>query len=92
VAIGPDTVITRNPNIMFSDFENSVVMMDVEAGDYYDVDETGAALWKLLEQPMTLQAACDRLTQEFDVDPETCQHDVSEFLEEVAQIGLVTLS
>ena len=77
---------------MFSDLENTVVMMDVEAGEYYDVDEVGAHIWKLLDQPITFEALCARLSDDFEVDGDTCRSDVGEFLDEVAKLGLVTLS
>ena len=51
------------------------------------LNESGALLWKALEQGSDRQGLVDALTAEYVVDPETALADVDEFLGKLAKTG-----
>ena len=51
------------------------------------LNETGALLWKALEQGGDREALTDALTAEYAVDRATALSDVDEFLEKLAKTG-----
>ena len=84
-----DSVIRRNPAIIFTDLDDIVVMMDTDEGKYYEFDAIGARIWTLLEHPRPVAEMCEVLVGEYDVIHERCCRDVLSFLEEADALGIV---
>ncbi|MGN0277187.1 MAG: lasso peptide biosynthesis PqqD family chaperone [Hominisplanchenecus sp.] len=83
------TVLKRKAGIMTADMDGSTVMMDIETGKYYNLGETGGAVWELLEEPMSVGDLVDRLLQEYKVSRENCMEDVRSFLTALMERGLI---
>lgn len=86
-----DSVVTRDESLMFSDLDGETVMMSIESGKYYGLDDIGSRIWELIEQPRSVGDLCDTLLTEFEVDRDTCQQHVLEFLEELRDESIVTV-
>ncbi len=88
----PQTILSRNADILHADSgEGTGVMMSLEAGHYYGLDETGFRIWALLEQPRSLAELTDLLMSEFAVDEVTCRADVMEFATQLIDNKLVEI-
>ena len=74
------SLVSRNEAIVFTDLDDTIVMMDVDEGQYYELDPVGARIWTLLETGRSAADLCGALAAEFDVDPDTCHRDTLEFL------------
>jgi hypothetical protein len=88
-SITADTVLERNPAILFNDFDDGIMMMDIESGLYFDVDPIGSRIWNLLEAPTSLAQICNSLVNEFEVDEPNCIADTAEFLSDLVDKGLL---
>lgn len=56
---------------------------------YYGVNAVGARVWKLLQQPRSVQELRDALIDEYEVDAERCQSDLMALLEKMRSEGLI---
>ena len=83
------TTVARNETILFTDLDDTVVMMDVDEGRYYELDPVGAKIWTLLDTARTVAELCEALVAAYDVEPEVCRRDVLAFLNEIEDMGLV---
>ena len=81
--------IIRSEDFITSTVENELVMMSLEKGIYYGLDAIGSQIWENIEQPITVNALCQRLTTQFEVDVAQCQADVLAFVNELLTEGLV---
>lgn len=72
-----------------SDLGEEVVILDVNAGLYYGLDAVGARVWSLLQEPRTVLEVRDVLLEEYDVEPERCERDVLDLLQQFAGEGLI---
>jgi hypothetical protein len=90
-AITGNTTIERNPSILFNDFDDGLMMMDIDSGNYFDIDSVGGRIWALLESPTTIDRICESLVAEYDVEADLCRAETVGFIEELAGKGLVTL-
>lgn len=88
-SIDLNSTLVRSEHILASPVEKSLVMMDIEGGDYYSLDEIGAAIWERLVEPLLVRDLCTQLTAAYAVEPEVCQQDVLAFLDELIEAGLV---
>jgi hypothetical protein len=74
------TVISQIEEIVDSDIDGETVMMSIENGEYYGLDDIGSLIWKLIEKPINVSDLIDTLLERFDVDRKTCERDVLVFL------------
>ena len=89
MSLPPETCIARNPDLVAAPVGDELVMLSVELGKYYALNEGAAAVWQGLEQPVTVEKLCAALQERFDVSPEECRRDVSGYLEELDAKGLI---
>ena len=89
VTIDPTSVVSRNEAIVFTDLDDTIVMMDVDEGKYYELDPIGVRIWTLLETSRTAADICDALAAQFDVDLDTCRRDTLEFLQTASSMRIV---
>lgn len=72
-----------------SKIDNEVVMMSVDQGEYYGLDETGSRIWEMIEEPVSVNDLVRMLIDEFDVSFEECQKDTLDFLNDLNAKGLL---
>ena len=83
VVVTPDTLI----NIV----GNEAVLLNLANEQYYGLDEIGTSIWHALTTNETIQAAYEKLLNEYEVSAEVLQKDVRELLEKLLAHGLVEL-
>ena len=70
-----------------------IVILNHNKGAYYGLDEVGALVWNNLEgEPKTLEALCEAVTSEYDIDAETCRGDIELLLEDLISEKLVEVT
>ena len=83
--------IQRNASMITSNLDGEIVMMSVENGEYYGLDEIGTRIWELLEKPIVIDSLIHCLTLEFEVEREECEQDTLDFLKDLFARNLITL-
>ncbi|NNE99289.1 MAG: PqqD family protein [Pyrinomonadaceae bacterium] len=83
IELTPETVIRRSETLLSNNLGEDIVMMDIEDGSYYGLENVAAQIWKMTEQPISVGSLCDQLTNEYDVSPEKCKQDVMTFLDDL---------
>ena len=89
-ALSMDSVVAHNEDVLFSEVADGMSLMDIESGKYFHFDETGARIWKQMDGQVTISDLCEKLQDQFEVDAETCRNDTLEFLQQLAEMDLVT--
>jgi hypothetical protein len=70
---------------------DELVLLQLERGVYFTLNETGARLWEAIGEGATAGALRDALVASFEVAPEEAWNDVVELLGELADEALVRL-
>ena len=81
--------IEISDKVVFKTFEDEIILLHLDSGIYYGLDAVGSRFWSLLEQEQDVDAALDRMAEEFDVDRATLDRDCRELLGELREKGLV---
>lgn len=68
---------------LFSTLADEAVLLSLRNGKYYGVNHVGAAIWSIVQQPVTLAEIEAHLMDEYAVDEETCRAEVAKFLEQM---------
>ena len=64
--------------------------MSLSQDQYISLNEVASVIWELIsEQPHTLDELTEKLLAEYEVDLETCEREVREFIGELEEKGLV---
>lgn len=83
-----DTVLV-SPDQVSTELGSETVILGVEAGRYFGLNEVGARIWALVQAPQRVEAICAAIMDEYDVTLAECSRDVIELLEELAAKGLI---
>ncbi|HEX3009587.1 MAG TPA: lasso peptide biosynthesis PqqD family chaperone [Bacteroidales bacterium] len=83
--------VKRNPALVTSNIDGEIVMMSVENGEYYGLDEIGTRIWDLLENSLLVNELVDKLIEEFEVGKEDCTRDTLEFLNDLLSRNLLVV-
>jgi hypothetical protein len=86
------TTIVRSPAVLAAEVDGEIVMMSVEQGRYFGLDDIGSDIWKRIEQPCSFAALVDALTADYDADRGTIAADVTALLARMAEQDVVRLA
>lgn len=69
--------------------DGDLVILDLESGIYFGLDEVGARFWALASEGASLPDACGTMLQEYEVDAETLEQDIKALVGELEQRKLI---
>ena len=90
-AIDDATILARPANLVASEIDSEMVILDIESGHFFQLNQIGSRIWEALEAPTTMGELCRSMQDRFDVDQETCRRDVNDFVARLSENGLVTI-
>lgn len=73
------------------DLAGEAAILQLESGIYYGLDGVGARVWNLIQETRTIHEVLVTLLEEYDVDPDLCEHDLLALLQELTDHGLVVV-
>ncbi|WP_341526360.1 lasso peptide biosynthesis PqqD family chaperone [Nostoc sp. UHCC 0302] len=83
--------VVVNKNQIFSELQGEAVILDINSGVYYGLNQVGASIWNLIQDPKTVKEIKDALLAEYEVDPQACETDILVLLEDLATKGLIEI-
>lgn len=83
------TVVARSEEVIASEIDGEVVMMNVALGSYSLLDDIGSEIWGLLERPCPVSDLCEKLMERYDVKKDQCQRDLLVFLNELVANNII---
>ena len=88
-ALHTRTTVTVSTSQLASNIGGETVILGLNGGRYYGLDDVGARIWQLIQQPTEVRAIADTLVREYEVGRERCEADVVALLEKMIAAGLV---
>ncbi len=79
-----------NESVVSADLDNEMVLLNVETGLYFGLDELGSTIWSMLAAGEPTDAILDRLMDTYDVEPIRLRRDVEDFLSLLEARGLAS--
>jgi hypothetical protein len=83
--------ITHPKDTLFHELAGEGVLLNLETGKYYGLDEVGTRMWMLLVEQGSLETVYRILLEEYDVDAFRLEHDLIELADKLAEQGLIRL-
>lgn len=86
-----NTTIKRVRKIDATDFNDEKVMMDIENGKYYALNEVGSSIWDKIESNILVSDIVEKLLEEYDVSKEECIEEVLNYLNKLEEENLIEI-
>ncbi len=90
------TIVCRNENVAFRKIGDEYLLVPIvnttgDLDEIYVLNEVGARLWELLEDACTLHQLKGTIVDEFNAPSDQIENDVNSFIDELEQLGVITL-
>jgi hypothetical protein len=79
----------QRQGVLAQQAEDELVLLDVEAGTYFALNEVGARVWELCSGGRTMAQILDVISSEFDAPADVIERDVRGLLEDLGRDRLV---
>lgn len=87
----PDTVVACRDDVIQSEIDGEIIALSVEQGTCYGMNQVCSRIWTLLANPMRIDDLCAALLGAYRVDPDVCEREVLNLLEELRAEGLIAV-
>jgi hypothetical protein len=72
-----------------SELSGETVILNLKDGLYFGLNEVGNTVWQQIQQPTPFSQIRSQILAEYDVEPEVCDRDLVNILNELYRVGLV---
>lgn len=86
-----DERLRRQAGVLAQESHGRTVLLRLEDGGYYALDEVGATIWELCDGTRTVSEIVALLCEEFDAPEATVREDVLEFVGDLRRERLLVL-
>jgi hypothetical protein len=75
-----------------AEVDGEIVILDLEEGIYYGINQVGARIWEIVQDPTPIEEIVETITDEYDVSHDECSRDVISLLHDLKQKNLVVIA
>jgi hypothetical protein len=84
-----DSTVVAAESQVSSDLGGEIAILELKSGAYYGLDDVGAQVWQLIQDPKRVSEIRDALLEEYEVEPERCERDLIALLGRLADKELI---
>lgn len=77
------------PSVVFEEVRGDLVLLELETGSYYGLNEVGALIFRALERQSALGSVVDELHARYAIPRENLEADCASLIEGLLHAGLV---
>jgi hypothetical protein len=90
VSLSDDDRVRVAAGVHVREFDGELIVLDLERGDYFGLDEIGARAWAELTRGRSPRQVAAQLSSEYNVDEARALADVRSLVGKLLERGLVT--
>lgn len=83
------TMYRRSADVVAARVDDELVMLNLQAGNYYGIRGVGTLLWELLTEPRSMDELVHAVIAGYDISREQCTADVGTFVDELLELELL---
>lgn len=84
-------VVVASRSQLSTSVGSETVILHTDKGEYFGLNEVGASIWRLVQQPRSVEEIKSELVSEYDVTPEQCEEDLMQILAQLVEAGLIEI-
>jgi hypothetical protein len=89
--LAPESRLRRRDRVLTQGAAGTLVLLDLDGGQYYALDEVSARVWELCDGELGVNAIVAAIGEEFDAPVETIREDILGFLQEMLDEKLLVV-
>lgn len=89
--ISDPSVIVATKDQFSCPLGDDIIILDPRAGLYFGLDNVGALVWELVQQPKSVRDLRQAILETFEVAPEVCERDLAAFLRDLVAKNLIEI-
>lgn len=78
-----ESIVKRGDDTPWNIVDDEVVLLNLDSGHYYSLNESGRRVWELLDGENTIPDIIKTLCEEFDVEQQEAAKDVNTLIDEL---------
>ena len=82
----------KEPDVISEEMGNEVVVINLETGHYYSLNETAALIWSLISEGLSCQQIFNYIAHNYAVEKETAIEDAKDLLIQLINEALIVES
>ena len=86
-----EEVFAKTPNAKGKIVEGKAVIINLDKGSYYQLNEVASTVWQLIDGKTSLEKIVGDLAKEFDASKNELEKDLLELVADLKKEGLVEL-
>lgn len=79
-------------DVLFREIDGEAVILNLETGKYFGLDQVGTRMWQLLAEHSQIEPAVNALAEEYDATKDQLQHDLLELIDRLASHQLLVVN
>ena len=83
--------VTKSEEVLYQPLDDGAVMLNLNNEQYYGLGDVGARLWQLLDEHADLELVVTAMLEEYDVEEGVLRTDLAKFLDELQDVGLLSI-
>ena len=91
MSLSAESIVVASSAQVSSDLQDESVILDVQSGTYYGLNDVGASIWTLIQEPKAIANVQAAIMAEYEVSAEQCEQDVLTLVAQLIEIGLVDI-
>lgn len=91
VMVQSTTKISVPKHVLARELDGESVLLNLDSGDYYGLDQVGTRMWTLLSQSGDVETAYGVLLGEYDASAELLRKDLEELLDDLVSHQLLVI-
>ncbi len=80
--------LRRSPNATYQTIAGEAVLIHMQSGIYYSLNEVGTLFWEMLDGQLNLAECAAKISQEYDAPPAVVEKDLLELAQDLVREGL----
>lgn len=86
------TISISESRFIGSKIGDELMLMDLNSGNYINLNEVGTVIWEQIQEPKTVSQICEVLLAKFDVKESLCQSTTIDYLQRLANDNYINIS
>jgi hypothetical protein len=91
IKISRESIVKVAGEQVSCDLAGEAVILSLTSGQYFGLNEVGARIWKLIQEPKSVEVVFEALLQDYDVTRDQLEREVLALLEKMAINQLIEL-
>lgn len=79
-------------NVIFEKFDDEIVLINLDNGNYYSLENVGADIWEFIQEGFTLHDIKKRISSKYESNQKMIDTSIDRFIDEIKKEGLIVLA